>query len=120
MRDDVKIWWKQAETDLKAAENSFKSKDYYACAFWCQQAVEKALKGLLIKRKNTFPKVHDLTKLAKLNNTPLEIIKLCAKLNPAYTASRYPDAPIKYTKEDCKKIIKYSQEILKWIKKNIY
>ncbi len=48
MDNDIIKWLKQAEVDLKTTKNSFKSEDYYAAAFWCQQAVEKALKYIIL------------------------------------------------------------------------
>jgi len=41
-------WLMQAVRDLETARNSLNSGDYYASAFWAQQAVEKALKALLL------------------------------------------------------------------------
>ncbi|RLG23487.1 DNA-binding protein, partial [Methanosarcinales archaeon] len=51
MRKEVKEWWKQAKRDLITAENCKNSKDYYACAFFCQQSVEKGLKAIYIAKK---------------------------------------------------------------------
>ncbi|MBS3096716.1 HEPN domain-containing protein [Candidatus Woesearchaeota archaeon] len=119
MKEEVKRWMKQAQEDYETAKFNFDGKKYKSAAFWCQQSAEKAFKALLIKKTNKFPKIHDLTKLAKLNESPLRILELCAKINPAYTASRYPDSPKKYTKKECSQIIKYCEEVLKWVKKNI-
>ena len=119
MKIEVKRWLKQAEEEFDTAKINFKAKKHFSAAFWCQQSAEKAFKALLINNTNKFPKIHDLTKLAKLNEAPLDIAELCAKINPAYTASRYPDSPKKYTREECRQIIKYCQKILKWIKKNL-
>ncbi len=52
-----------AERDLKRAELAFKERDYPATAFWAQQAVEKALKALLLLKKGTFPKIHNIKRL---------------------------------------------------------
>jgi HEPN domain-containing protein len=46
--------------------------------FHCQQAAEKALKGLLFYRGASFEKTHDLR----------ELIILCRKLDPAFDALR--------------------------------
>ncbi|MBI3035898.1 HEPN domain-containing protein [Candidatus Woesearchaeota archaeon] len=119
MKQEVKRWMKQANEELDTAKINFEAKKYFSAAFWCQQSVEKAFKALLIYKTNKFPKIHDLTKLAKLNEAPLNILELCAKINPAYTVSRYPDSPKKYTRKECKQIISYCQEVLKWIKKNL-
>ena len=119
MKEEVKKWMEQAKEDHDTAKFNFEGKKYKSAAFWCQQSIEKALKALLIKKTNSFPKIHDLTRLAKLNKAPITIIELCAKINPAYIASRYPDSPNKYTKVECKKIMSYSEEVLQWIKKNL-
>ena len=97
----------------------YKNNHFDGATFFCQQAVEKALKALLIKKTGKFPKIHDLTKLARSNNAPKTIVVLCAKINLAYTTSRYPDSPKKYTKKECKLVLKYCQKVLEWIKKNL-
>jgi len=78
MKPETKTWLKRAERDLKTAGNSFKSKDYYASSFWCQQSIEKGLKALLIEKTGNFPKIHDILKLSQLNNSPHRIQELCA------------------------------------------
>ena len=44
MENEFIKWLMQSEADLKTAGHSFDAEDYYAAAFWAQQAVEKALK----------------------------------------------------------------------------
>ncbi len=119
MKEETKQWLEQAERDLKTAKHSLNSKDYYAASFWCQQSIEKALKSICIEKTGSFPKIHDLISLAKLNNAPEEILSLCSKLNPAYTATRYPDIPGGYTKKEAQEVIKYCIEVLKWIKQSL-
>ncbi|MFH1200652.1 MAG: HEPN domain-containing protein [Candidatus Micrarchaeota archaeon] len=57
-------WLDEAQDDLKAAENLGKARLYAAACFHCQQAAEKALKALLISRKNQLAKSHSLRELA--------------------------------------------------------
>ncbi|HLC63072.1 MAG TPA: HEPN domain-containing protein [Candidatus Nanoarchaeia archaeon] len=117
--EEIKRWLNQAERDLTTANNSFKSKDYYAAAYWAQQVAEKALKALLIKNTGQFPKIHELTRLAKLANAPSNIIDLCAKINPSYTDSRYPDSFKPYSKKESRETLEYTKEVLKWTKENL-
>jgi len=119
MREEVKEWIKQAGKDLRTAKHSLKDKDYYASSFWCQQSIEKGFKALSIKNTESFPKIHDLKQLAELNNAPEEIVELSTKINPAYIAARYPDVAAKYNKKNTEEILKYSNLVLKWIKKNL-
>ena len=119
MTPEAQNWFKRAHDDLDAARFNFSGAKYFVAAFLCQQAVEKALKALLIGQTGRFPRIHDLTALAKSAKAPAKIVKLCAKITPAYTAARYPDAPEEYSKEDCEKLLGYSEEVLKWTEKNL-
>ena len=74
---------------------------------------------LLIKKTGKFPKIHDLTKLARLVNAPLRIIENCSKINPAYINTRYPDLPQRFSKKECELIMEYYSEVLIWIKKDL-
>ncbi|GBC84563.1 hypothetical protein HRbin11_00994 [bacterium HR11] len=46
-REEARRWLDQARADLKTARDCLKDGDYYASAFFAQQASEKALKGFL-------------------------------------------------------------------------
>lgn len=84
MIKEVENWLRQAKADLNTANNSFKSGDYYACAFWCQQSVEKALKALLLERNKEFIKIHDLVILGRKRKLPEDLLKECDKLTHVY------------------------------------
>ncbi|MEM1929966.1 MAG: HEPN domain-containing protein [Thermofilaceae archaeon] len=43
-------WLDQAEADLKTAKDCLKDGNYYAAAFFAQQAAEKALEGFLYSK----------------------------------------------------------------------
>ena len=70
MRKEVKEWWKQAKRDLITAENCKNSKDYYACAFFCQQSVEKSLKALYIAKKADVSRCNPLVDLPRHRDRP--------------------------------------------------
>lgn len=57
-------WIAQARRDLEAAENLGQAGFYEQACFCYQQAIEKALKGLLLLKKNDFPKIHSLRELS--------------------------------------------------------
>ena len=119
MRKEVQNWLDQAADDFDGAEFNFQGKRYSIAAFLCQQAVEKALKALLIEKTASFPRIHDLTRLARLVEAPKDIVTKCASISPAYTASRYPDSPKHYSKEDCEKLLAKSKVILKWTREKL-
>lgn len=124
MKTEMKNWMRQAERDLEVADKNLKFKEYYACAFFCQQAVEKVLKSLLIKEKNVLIKTHDLVTLGKKVNIPQKFIKDINELSEAYIDSRYGGEYDKipaelFDERDANKFIKIAREVLKWAKKKI-
>jgi len=79
MDEYTKTWILQAEADIDSAIHSIKGKKYYVAIFLSQQAAEKALKAVIIHRKEEFPKVHDLVYLAKKCHAD-ELLKFCEEL----------------------------------------
>lgn len=123
MKGSAEVWWKQAERDFKSAKNSFYSNDYYVSALLSQQAVEKALKFLYLRKEKKLLRIHDLVKLAREINAPLEIIKSCAEINPVYVEVRYPEGnelpADKINKKEAEEVLHLTEEVLAWVKKQI-
>lgn len=118
MSDETLRWWKQAKADLGTAEFNATGKKFEAAAFFSQQAVEKGLKALYIKKFGELLKTHDLVLLAKKVGLPEELIELCKNLTPAYIYTRYPDVEdIKNMSAVAKELVGQAQEVLKWIEK---
>jgi HEPN domain-containing protein len=91
MRKEIMELWLQAKADLKTARDNIKLKNFYASTFFAQQAVEKGLIAMWIKKKRKiYPLTHDLLELCKGIKVPFEIRKGCAELSPAYVVARYP------------------------------
>ncbi len=109
---NIGAWWKQAERDLKSSNNSLSSKDYYVSALLSQQAIEKALKCLYLKEKGELLRIHDVVKLAREVNAPLEIVKKCAVINPVYVEVRYPEGnelpADKINKNEAERLLEFS------------
>ena len=123
MREEIKNWWKQAIRDMKTAENSFKSRDYYASVFWCQQTLEKGLKAYIMHSKKISPRklnFYSLIKLARIAKIIPEFHPFLRSISPEYYISRYPDASEEtpyelYTEDDAEFIPDKSKEIIKWL-----
>lgn len=117
-------WFKQAWYDYETAKAMFQSGRYIYSVFMCHMALEKALKGYLLKSyKKVPPKTHDLLyllTLAKLtlNKDALSFIQI---LNDVHIRTRYPDnldtLLQEYTPEITQNILIQSEEILTWIEK---
>ena len=119
MKKETENWWKQANRDFESAKRIMELGEYYVCAFLFQQAVEKALKALLIDRTGNFPRIHDVVELSRRVKAPLKIVELCALINPAYTSTRYPDVASDFDKGEVEEILKSAKEILEWTKKEL-
>jgi uncharacterized protein len=124
MKKEIENWWNQAKRDLKAAENSLKTRDFDWASFQSEQAAEKALKALYIEKYNEIRKIHDLVLLARKLELPTEIIDSCIRLNKVYIETRYPDASdiipaLKFSQADAQKFIDIANKYFKMEKKKI-
>lgn len=122
--DKHEEWYFQSDYDLETAVDMLKSGREVYCIFMCHLSIEKALKGLLIKRTGEFPsKSHSLFFFAdkldlELNESFSEFIYMLDKIS---VPTRYPDDLKKlfvaYTPERTKSILKQTKDLQLWIKK---
>ena len=120
MGEEIQRWFDKAKDDLKKARDNFEMGNYDLTSYLCQQAIEKSLKSVLIKRTKSFPKIHDLVKLGKSVKLNKDLLEGCKRLNSVYIESRYPDVSSdKFTKEESQEDIKITEEILEWAKKQL-
>ena len=65
MLENAQKWIDISDEDLSMAEISFGHSRYLHMTFFCQQSIEKALKGLYFEKKQqTPPRKHDLLALS--------------------------------------------------------
>lgn len=124
MNKQIDYWNKSAEHSWKTALDLLKTKHYDACLFFCHLTLEKALKGLAIKRANKpAPYIHDLERLAliaKLSISPerSEYLKTITRFN---IGGRYDDEKLTFykscTKKYAEKYFNISNELRLWLKK---
>ena len=124
MRKEIENWLKQAQRDLISSENSLNSKDFYVSAFMSQQAVEKALKALMLKEKEELIKSHNVSRIAKMLNLPNQLLIKISALEPIYQETRYPDVASKlpaeeFEEKDAVEFLNSAQEVVEWITKKI-
>lgn len=66
-KDIHEEWYFQSDYDLETAFDMLKSGRTVYCIFMCHLSLEKALKGLLIKKTGEFPsKTHSLMYFGKV------------------------------------------------------
>ncbi|MEA1998801.1 MAG: HEPN domain-containing protein [Euryarchaeota archaeon] len=121
MRQEANNWLRQEKADFKTANDCLEDGNYYASAFFCQQTIEKCLKGIYIVRKiSTPPKTHNLLELSLKPNIPEEFLNVVRELTPEFIITKYPDAiggiPADlYDKEKSHRILEITREFFEWM-----
>ena len=73
MSTAVQSWVEHSRYDLDTASAMLKSGRYLYVLFCCQQAVEKAIKAVIVRRTEDFPpRLHNLLRLAKIADIKME------------------------------------------------
>lgn len=114
----VSEWMKYAGRDLKLSRHIME--DYPEDAvFHSQQAAEKALKAVLIKKFGELIKTRELVFLARKIRAPEEIISDCLDLNEVFTSVRYPGAEEVMREYTPAQAIEAAERVVSWSKKQI-
>lgn len=118
----VERWVERARYDLATARTLLDGQRYLYVIFCCQQAVEKALKAVIIQQTGTFPpRIHNLPRLAEI--ACLDIDKkrteILAMLSDYYIESRYPQELVYLDKHlnhrTATLALDESEEICQWL-----
>lgn len=125
-RDKGLRWLDQAEADLRTASHCREAGDYYAAAFFAQQAAEKALKAFLYLqgyRAILTRAVVDLLREAAAFARELgDMEPLGRELDRHYIGARYPNfypagAPHRYYSDrEAERCVSYAASILDAVK----
>ena len=116
-------WFFQSDYDLETAQYMLETGRNIYCIFMCHLSLEKALKGLFIKRLNLFPpKMHDLIYFVeKLELSPEKTyMDFLIWLTTMGIITRYPEDIRKmikqFPREQTDNIYKQTKTIQQWIK----
>jgi HEPN domain-containing protein len=124
MGKNPREWIRQADYDMKTAEIMFHNKRYIYAVLMCHLSIEKALKGLYVRKFNEIPpRTHSLIFLVE--KVELELPELLYDfiftLNGVSVPIRYPDElrgmQKAYSKIRTRPLLEKSKETLKWLKK---
>jgi HEPN domain-containing protein len=117
-----KEWFFQSDYDLETAQHMLQAGRNVYCIFMCHLSLEKALKGLFIRRLNQFPpKLHDLMYFVeKLALTPEDLHKeFLIWMNRKGITTRYTEDLKKmisqFSHEYTEKIFQQTKTIQQWI-----
>ncbi len=124
--DNPQEWLRAAEDDRRVAKNLLEDGEFAACAFHCQQAVEKLLKAVIVKQTNQRPPhMHELrVLLEKITGFEIstELAQSVARIDSYYVGSRYPlDVvdPGVFIRPLAESAVQKTDEVFEWFLKRI-
>jgi len=92
-------------------------------AFHAQQAVEKALKSVLVRRDMEFPKTHDLEELVELVKGGgvvwPDAFNKVLEFTPFATHARYPGFDDPTTQADVDEAISLADQVVAWARQEV-
>lgn len=121
--DDPREWLNRARSDLRLASTSPEGVYYEDLCFHTQQAAEKAIKALLIRRGVQFPYVHDLAQLLTLverSGLPIpDNVRQAERLTRYAVMARYPGLEPRVNPSEYAEALTQSTEVLRWVEVNL-
>ena len=117
---DPAAWLRYARGDLALAQVSLPEDSFYELlCFHAQQAVEKALKAVLIINNISYPKTHNIRTLLDL--LPKEIVlpadvDAAAILTDYAVSGRYPDEVEEVSEEEYQEAVRLALVVVQWAK----
>lgn len=128
INSDLEKWLKFCDEDLRAADATLKDNVFSAVCFHSQQAVEKAIKAIVLAKLGKVPRDHSVLRLAEMSGDK-ELFGLHKEelgfLDMFYVPTRYPDAlpgslpeglP---NEEDAEKAVVCAKKVVEFIKKRL-
>ncbi|MDE3000128.1 MAG: HEPN domain-containing protein [Gemmatimonadota bacterium] len=120
--DDPREWMNRARSNLAMAKNRIPDAYLEDLCFHAQQAAEKAIKAVMIKRGIDFPYVHDLARLLSVlkesDETIPDFVGQARKLTRFATATRYPvDQTV--TEQQFQEATSLAEAVIRWAEERI-
>jgi HEPN domain-containing protein len=123
--DDPLEWLNRAKSNLVRAKADIRLSGIYLedLCFDAQQAAEKAIKAVLIRRGIRFRFVHDLTSLLTLiereGSSIPETVKEAGRLTRYAVAIRYPGHDELVTLDEYERAVAIAETVLKWAEEEL-
>ncbi len=123
---DIQQWVEASDYDLGTAEAMLSAGRYLYVLFCCQQATEKMLKGVVVKRTGEFPpKTHNFSRLLELAALKIdkETEEFLGRLSFYYLEARYPTELGKLSRmvsrDMARQYLAKAKELLVWLKQEL-
>lgn len=119
MKPEAQDWIEIGDHDLGSARSLLRDGFASNAAYFCQQAVEKLLKGILTNAAVDFPKTHDLSELADLADLDLtgDHRILLNRLTDHAVRSRYPGSH--YNEKEVQGMLEETESLYQWLRQTL-
>ena len=121
--DDPREWMNRARSNLALATNRVSGAYLEDLCFEAQQAAEKAIKAVMIKRDIEFPYVHDLGRLLsmlEIIDEPIpEEVQQAATLTKYAWEGRYPGVMEPVSEHDYTEAILLAEVVVRWAEERL-
>jgi HEPN domain-containing protein len=121
--DDPREWISRAKSNLAMARNADPDVDMEDLCFEAQQAVEKGIKAVFIKRGEHFPFSHDLERLLRLlalNGLKVpKYVHESRELTQYAHVTRYPGLAGPVKMRACRRAIRIAADVLHWAERHV-
>lgn len=116
--DDPREWLNRAKSNLRRARERIPGVYLEDMCYDAQQAAEKAVKALMIRRELDFPFVHDLDRLISLLEEDGEVIpdevRQVGQLTKYAIVGRYPHEHRPVSEDDFKEALALAEVVVRW------
>lgn len=121
---DAKVWLGYAESDLRAAQTLFESREFFPLqiCFLSQQCAEKTIKAVLVFEEVNFPKVHDLDRLRDLTPNGWKVKQQfpdLAELTIWAVESRYPGDMPTISENEAREALRLAESVFHSVSREI-
>jgi len=119
--NDPREWLSRARSNLAVARHPIVGVDLEDLCFEAQQAAEKAIKAVFVKRGETFPFSHDLDRLLgllKTNGLKVPLYVANAKELTQYAhVTRYPGLGVVVSVRSYRRAVRIATAAVQWAKR---
>jgi HEPN domain-containing protein len=121
--DDPREWLNRARSNLIRAKSKLSDVYLEDLCFDAQQAVEKAIKVIMIRRNVEFPYVHDLGRLLLLleeAGEPIpELVRKAEELTQYALVTRYPGIARPVSEQEYAEAVEIADRVVQRAKENL-
>lgn len=121
--DDPREWLNRARSNLIQAKALQPGVYLEDLCFNAQQAAEKAIKAVFIRRGVEFPYIHDLTELLRILQEAGEqvpnSVKETGRLTRFAIFTRYPGIGRPVSRKEYEEVIAIAEEVVRWAEEQL-